>query len=90
MSQRITIQFPAGRDNDFYFRVFLWADDVLYPAIVATGLGVIGDLDRVRERVEIEVHKRQHLGAVLRVLKKTLPQHFPDGEGIIVRENKGG
>jgi hypothetical protein len=90
MSQRITVQFPAGRDNDFYFRVFCWADDTLYPAIERTGLGVICDLDRVREAVRIEVHQRQHLGQVLRVLNKTLPQHFPDGEGIIVRGELGG
>ena len=78
-------QFPADRDNDFYFRVFCWADDTLYPAIEMKGLGVIHDLDHVRESVRIDVHKTRHLGEVLRLLKKTLPQHFPGGEGIIVR-----
>lgn len=82
--QRITVQFPADRDNDFYFRVFCWADDTLYPAIDMTGRGVIHDLDRVRETVRIDVHKRQHLGEVLGLLKRTLPQHFPGGEGTIV------
>jgi hypothetical protein len=85
LSQRITVQFPPDRDNDFYFRVFCWADDTLYPAIDMKGLGVIHDLDRVRETVRIDVHKRQHLGEVLGLLKTTLPQHFPGGEGRIVR-----
>jgi hypothetical protein len=85
MSQRIIVQFPIGRDDEFYFRVFCWADDTLYPAIDKKGIGVIHDLDRVRETVRINVHKRQHLGQVLGLLKKTLPQHFPDGEGTIVR-----
>ena len=85
MSQRITVQFPTDRDNDFYFRVFCWADDTLFPAIEMKGLGVTRDLDRVRETVRIDVHKRQKLGEVLALVKKTLPQHFPGGEGTIVR-----
>ena len=85
MSQRINVHFPGDRDNDFYFRVFCWADDTLYPAIDRLGIGVIHDLDRVRETVRIDVHKRQDLGRVLRLLKKTLPQHFPGGEGTVVR-----
>jgi hypothetical protein len=85
MSQRITVQFPADRDNGFYFRVFRWVDDTLYPAIDGKGLGVIHDLDRVRETVRIDVHKRQDLGPVLGLVKKTLPQHFPGGEGTIIR-----
>ena len=85
MAQRITIWFPPGRDNGFYFRVNNWADDTLYPAIEMKGLGVIHDLDRVRDVVRIDVHKRQSLGEVLGVVKKTLPQHFPGGEGRIVR-----
>lgn len=87
MAQRITVQFPSDRDNDFYFRVFCRADDTLCPAIERKGLGIIHDLDRVRETVRIEVHKRQHLGEVLAVLKKTLPKHFPGGEGTIVRDD---
>jgi hypothetical protein len=85
MSQRVTVQFPIDRDDAFYFRVFCWADDMLFPAIDKKGIGVIHDLDRVRATVEIDVHKRQDLGQVLGLLKKTLPQHFPDGEGTIVR-----
>ncbi len=85
VSQRITVQFPSDRDKDFYFRVFCWADDTLYPAIDMKGLGVIHDLERVRETVRIDVHKRQHLGEVLGILKKTLRQHFPGGEGTIMR-----
>jgi len=85
VSQRITVQFPTDRDSDFYFRVFCWADDTLYPEIDMKGLGAIHDLDRVRETVRIDVHKRQDVGEVLRVLKKTLPQHFHGGEGKIIR-----
>ena len=85
MSQRITVQFPPDRDRGFYFRVFCWADDTLYPAIDMKGLGVIHDLDHVRDLVRIDVYKRQDLGTVLHLLKKTLPQHFPGGEGTIVR-----
>jgi len=85
VSQRITVQFPSDRGNDFYLRVFCWADDTLYPAIDQEGLGVVHDLDRVRDTVWIDVHKRQDLGRVLGLLKKTLPQHFPGGEGTIVR-----
>jgi hypothetical protein len=47
--------------------------------------GVIHDLDQVRETVRIDVHKRQYVGEVLGLLKKTLRQHFPGGEGKIVR-----
>ena len=86
MSHRITIQFPADRDNGFYFRVFCWADDTLYPAIDVKGLGVVHDVDHVRETVRINVHKTTHLGEVLALIKKTLPQHFPGGEGEIIRE----
>jgi len=89
VSERITVQFPCDRDNDFYFRVFCWADE-LYPAIVREGLGVIHDLDRVRDTVRIEVHKRQDLGRVLGLLKKTLPRHFPGGEGVIVGGEAAG
>ena len=90
MSRRLTIQFPPGRDEAFYFRVFRWADDTLYPAIEQKGLGVIHDLDRLRETVRIDVHKRQHLGEVLGLLRETLPKHFPDGEGKIVRGTPTG
>ena len=85
MAQKITVQFPTDRDRSFYFRVFCWAE-AIYPGIEKSGFGVIHDLDRVRETVLIDVHKRQHLGEVLSVLKKTLPQHFPNGEGTIVRD----
>ncbi len=86
MSHRITIQFPADRDNSFYFRVFCWADDTLYPGIDMAGLGVVHDVDHVRETVRIDVAKTSHLGQVMGLIKKTLPQHFPGGEGTIVRE----
>lgn len=85
MSQRITVQFPANRDNEFYFRVFCWVDDTLYPAIRSKGIGVIHNPDRLRETVCIDIHKRQPLGQALRLLKTTLPQHFPGGEGLVVR-----
>jgi hypothetical protein len=49
MARRITIRFPSDRDNGFYFRVFCWADDTLYPAIEKPGYGTIHDLDRVRD-----------------------------------------
>ena len=85
MAQRITVHFPPGRDNDFYFRVFCWADDTLHPAIERPGIGVIHDIDRVRDTVRIDVHKRQDLGRVLGLVKKTLARQFPGGEGTIVR-----
>ena len=47
MARRITIRFPADRDNSFYFRVFCWADDTLYPAIEMPGYGTIHDLDQL-------------------------------------------
>lgn len=85
MSQRITIQFPADRDNDFYFRVFCWVDDTLYPAINMNGLDTVHDVDHLREVIRIDVHKTRHLGEVLALIKKSLAQHFPDGEGSIIR-----
>ena len=84
MSRRITIQFPPDRDNAFYFRVFCWAE-TLYTGIEMKGIGVVHDVVRVRDTVRIDVHKRQDLGEVLALLKKTLPRHFPDGEGTILR-----
>lgn len=53
MPTRITINFPTGRDNAFYFRVFCWADDTLYPAINNAKRGTIHDLNRIRETVRI-------------------------------------
>ena len=82
----ITVRFPADRDPNFYFRVFYWADDTLYPAIEMTGKGIIPGLDQVREAVRIDVPRTRHLGQVLALIKKTLPNHFPDGEGEIVRD----
>ena len=78
MARRITIQFPADRDNGFYFRVFCWADDTLYPAIVKPGYGTIHDLDRVRETVRIDVLRHRKVSEIMKLIHKTLPQHFPD------------
>jgi hypothetical protein len=76
--RRVTIRFPADRDNDFYFRVFCWADDTLHPAIVEPGYGVIHDLDRVRETVRIDIRRHRKVAEVLRVIRKTAAEHFPD------------
>ena len=83
MARRITIRFPADRDNSFYFRVFCWADDTLYPAIETPGYGTIDDLDRVRETVDIVVLRHRRVKEILKLIRKTLPQHFPDCEPII-------
>ena len=83
MSRRITIRFPAGRDNSFYFRVFCWADDTLYPAIEMLAYGTIHDLDRVRETVQIDVVRHRKVAEIMKLIKMTLPQHFPDCEPII-------
>ena len=83
MARRITIRFPAGRDNDFYFRVFCWADDTLYPAIEKPGFGTIHDLDRVRETVRIDVARHRKVAEVMKLIKKTQPEHFPDCQPII-------
>ena len=85
MARRITIRFPSDRHNGFYFRVFCWADDTLYPAIEKPGYGTIHDLARVRETVQIDVGRHRKVAEIMKLIKKTLPQHFPDGEGTIVR-----
>jgi hypothetical protein len=85
VSHRITIEFPADRDGAFYVRVFCWADDTLHPGIQRAGSGVVLDVDHVRETVRIDVPKARHLGQVLVLIRKTLPQHFPGGEGTISR-----
>ena len=85
MSHRITVHFPPDRDATFYFRVSCWADDTHYPAIDGKGIGTVHDLDHVRETVHIDVRKTRDLGAVLALISKTLPQHFPNGEDEIVR-----
>ena len=78
MARRITIRFPTDRDNDFYFRVFCWADDTLYPAIVTPGYGLIHDLDQVRDVVRIEVIRHRQTRSILKLIERTVPQHFPD------------
>ena len=83
MSRQIKISFPSDRDNDFYFRVFCWADDTLYPAIVRPGYGEIHDLDRVRETVRIEVKRHRQVSRIMNLIEKTLPQHFPDCDPIV-------
>ncbi len=85
MARRITIRFPADRDNSFYFRVFCWADDTLYPAIEKPGYGTIHDLDGpgLRETVQIDIARHRKVAEILKLIKKTLPQHFPDCEPII-------
>ena len=83
MARRITIRFPAGRDNEFYYRVFCWADDTLYPAIETPGYGVIHDLDRLRETVRIDIRRHRKVAEILKLIKKTLPQHFADCDPII-------
>ncbi len=83
MARRITIRFPADRDNDFYFRVFCWADDTLYPAIDNLGYGTIRDLDCVRETVQIEVKRHRKVAEITELIRKTLPTHFPDCEPVV-------
>lgn len=83
MARRITIRFPSDRDNGFYFRVFCWADDTLYPAIEISGYGTIHDLDRVRDTVQIDVARHRKVREIMKLIKKTLPQHFPDCQPII-------
>ncbi len=83
MARRITIRFPAGRDNDFYFRVFCWADDTLYPKIVQPGYGTIQDLNHVRETVQIVVLRHRRVAEIMKLIKNTLPQHFSDCQPII-------
>ena len=83
MARRITIRFPADRDDGFYFRVFCWADDTLYPAIETPGYGTIQDLDRVRETVRIDVARHRQVAGIMKLIKKTLPEHFPDCRPIV-------
>ena len=68
MARRITIRFPAGRDDSFYFRVFCWADDALYPAVVMPGHGTIHDLDRVRDTVAIDVVRHRKLAEIVKLI----------------------
>jgi hypothetical protein len=89
MPQRITIQFPADRDPFFYTRVWHLAEE-LYRAIDMRGMGVVHDVDQVRETLRIDVHKPQDLGEVMQILKRSLPRHFPGGEGEIVRGEPEG
>jgi hypothetical protein len=81
--RRITIRFPADRDNDFYFRVFCWADDTPHPAIVEPGYGMILDLDRVRETVCIDIRRHRKVAEIVRMIRKTLAKHFPDCTPVI-------
>lgn len=83
MARRIVIRFPAGRDNGFYFRVFCWADDTLHPAIEMPGYGRIHDLGRVRETVQIDIVRHRKVAEILKLIRKTLPRHFPDCEPVI-------
>ena len=83
MARRITIRFPADRDDGFYFRVFCWADDTLYPEIVPQGYGVIHDLDRMRETVRIDVVRHRRVRGILKLIRETLPDQFPDCEPVI-------
>lgn len=66
-----------------YLRVFCWADDTLYPAIELPGYGVIHDLDHVRDTVHIEIIRHRQVREILKLIKKTLPEHFRDCEPII-------
>lgn len=84
MAQEIYVRFPPDRERDFYFRVFCWAEE-LWPPIEGAGLGTIHHLTEVRETVHITVNKRSDLGTALEAIKKTLPRHFPHGEGTIER-----
>ncbi len=82
MKRRITVRFPADRDNDYYFRVYNWADELWGP-IITDGLGTLGDIDRVRDLFWIDVSKPRDLPAVLRIIKKTLHKHGFDGDYVI-------
>lgn len=83
MARRIIIRFPPGRDKEFYFRVFCWADDTLGPAIVKPRYGTIHDLENVRETVQIDIARHREAAKILKLIKVTLPLHFPDCEPII-------
>lgn len=83
MSRRITIRFPSDRDHGFYFRVYCWADDTLYPEIVKPGYGEIHDLDRVGETVRIDVKRHRQVHRIMKLIEKSLPKHFPDCDPVI-------
>jgi hypothetical protein len=83
MARLITIRFPADRDDVFYFRVFCWADDTLYPAIESPGYGVIHNLDHVRETVRIEVTRHRKMAEIMKLIRKTLSLHFPDCDPLV-------
>lgn len=81
--RRITIRFPNDRDNGFYFRVFCWADDTLYPAIVTPGFGSIPDMDHVRDVVIVYVKRHRQVSPILKLIRETIPKHFPECQPII-------
>lgn len=84
MARHITIRFPADRDNSFYYRVFCWVDDTLYWAVESPRYGVIHPTaERVRETVYIEIKRHRKVAEILKFIRKTLAQHFPDCQPII-------
>lgn len=71
---RISIDFPKTADTGYVGRVRNLAED-LYRQIELAGEGTVSDVDRATDRLEVSIHKSQHLGHGLEVIRRELDRH---------------
>ena len=84
MPGRITIRFPADRDDVYAHRVRNFAED-LYRQIQLTGMGTVADIDRAIDVVTVLVGTARHFGAVQGVIRKALQRHKFEHEAVVTR-----
>ncbi len=82
MPRRLTITFPVDRDNDYYFRVF-WFAESLHGSIIQSGLGTMNDVDKAREAFWIQLSDSHDLGKVKKIVRQALAKFSLTGDAII-------
>ncbi|HOI53825.1 MAG TPA: hypothetical protein PLP01_01115 [Phycisphaerae bacterium] len=83
MAEAIEIRFPPGRSNDYYFRVFWFAEDIWGP-IVNGGLGKLSDIDHPpSDVVYVYLSRNRHLAEAKSIIKKALQKAKLQDDAVI-------
>jgi hypothetical protein len=83
MAKRVTIAFPNDKPYEFYASHVFWCAEPLRGEIVNAGLGTLNDVDRAREVIWIDLARKDNLGKVKTVVRKTLARHSLTDEAVV-------
>lgn len=88
MTKRLTITFPAGRDQFFYSRVLDFGES-LHSPIVRGGLGRLCGLDRFTQVIWVEFSDPHNLGRLKAIVRKELGRSNLTADAIVSIGNDG-